>query len=65
MTQSSLRFVPYGTHLRASVAMISRKYFGDYGNNKPTRGGTTFAIQPVGSYQLRMTKRSMLTLEQC
>ena len=61
MIQSSLKFVPYGTNLRASVAMILRRYFGNYGNNKPARGGSTFAIHPVGSYQPRMSKRSMLT----
>ena len=29
--------------------MTSRKYFGNYGNNKPARGGSTFAIRPDGS----------------
>ena len=49
MTQSSLKFAPYGTHLQPSAAMTSRKYFGNYGNYKPVRGGSTFAIRPVGS----------------
>ena len=51
MTQSSLKFAPYGTNLQSSVAMISRKYFGNYDNNKPSLGGSTFAIRPVGSSQ--------------
>ena len=63
MTQSSLKFVPYGTNSRASAATISRKYSANYANNNPDRGGSTFAIHPVGSYQPRMSKRSMLTLE--
>ena len=42
-------------------AMISRKSFGNYGNNSPARGGSTFAIRPVGSSQRRISKRSVLT----
>ena len=61
MTQSSLKFVPYGTKLRASVVIIPKEYFGNYGNNKPIRGGSTFAIQPVASSQPRVGKRSTLT----
>ena len=49
MTQSSLKFAPYGTNLQPSAAMTSRKSFGNYGNYKPARGGSTFAIRPVGS----------------
>jgi len=62
MTQSSLRFVAYGMNSRASVAMISRKYFGNYGNNNPARGGSTFAIHPVGSSQPRMSKNEQALL---
>ena len=51
MTQSSLKFAPYGTNLQSSVAMISQKYFGNYDNNKPYRGESTFAFRPVGSSQ--------------
>ena len=47
MTQSWLKFAPYGTSLQPSVATTSRKYFGNYGNNKPARGGSTFAIRRV------------------
>ena len=65
MTQSSLKFVPYGANSHVSAAMILRKYFGNYGDNKPVRGESTFAIHPVGSYEPGMNKRSMLTLEGC
>ena len=35
--------------LAAQCGFDLKKYFGNYGNYKPARGGSTFAIRPAGS----------------